>query len=884
MSFLYPLVQLKNKIADPNTVSRPLRYLIFLLAILIMVLANYWPFLFGGRTYVSSDHHLFFEPFCRLIGDAYKNLRLPLWSPWLYFGMPQFALPSPSFLYPPRLIYSVLTYSQGLSLQQILHHCVAALGGCLLAQSLGLSFGASALAGLAYAFSGYMFTLSSNYSLVAGVSWLPLALFASRRIRFAQTRSQSALWIIVLSLCVFLMISAGRPEVFVPVMVIVFAHALTGIGRHYLWKFKSSWKRDADSERVDPAQELHDEKPLRIFFCRLTALTIGGCLCMPLLLPALEWASTSNRAKGLDPNEVMLWSANWYTFLTMILAQPFGDLQTIGNSLLPIAADRACFLPFLPSAYFGAAVLSFAVLGIFHTRSPWLVPAALLFIGGTALTLGRYTPVLPWIIHTFPSLASSRYPVKLIVLPIMAICLLAAFGIQACKDGRVGHKALRRMALFWVFVSLAGLISVFMGRYWLTIQSAKMSINAEVAIAIGTAVFHSAAIGLTTLAICILRRKDLLGNFGFLSFTGLLLVMDLLGTSMRFPPLSAPAGFYLDKPILVQMLEHQVGEKGISSARLLSLYYDPLAAPASTFTGAPQERTLKYYRYCRDLLVCNSNIDYHVQQAYGYEGALSAKYRHLVLSLINDVRNATESDKSGKTPKVIKDSIYDEGMRRYICASGLQFVACQLRRDGIKQPDLNLNDFEIVEENDPKNIRLYKVKRSKPRVELAENWTWVDTTEQAYRILQVEEAEKNGLAMMPLIERRKEESKNHVFSLAQKDAPETATCEILTDKPEHITISVNTPRPGMLILRDQFYPGWKALIDSVSVPIYRANGFTRAVYVPAGAHAVEFNFKPDSLKYGMRIALVALCLLGLLFIQAIGPDLWRFVKWTAGQK
>ena len=878
------LVQLKNRIADPTRLSRPLRYLFFLLVILVLLLAHYWPFLFGGRTYVSSDHHLFFEPFCRLIGDAYKNWRLPLWNPWLYFGMPQFALPSPSYLYPPTLLYSLMTYSQGLSVQQIVHHSVAAIGGCLLAESLGLSFGASACAGLAFAFSGYIFTLSSNYSLVAGVSWLPLSLYASRRIRFVHDRAQRSLWVMILSICVFLMVSAGRPEVFIPVLVIVFSHALTGIGRHYLLKFKSDWKRNADSETADPAEQLHNEAPFKVFFCRVLALAIGGCLCMPLLLPALEWASISNRAKGLSADEVTIWSANWYSFLTMILAQPFGDLQTIGNGFLPIAADRAAYMPFLPSAYVGAAVLTFAVLGIFHTRSPWLVPAFMLLIAGTTLTLGRYTPVLPWLIHTFPSLASSRYPVKLMVLPIMAVCLLAAFGIQAAKDRRIGFKALRESAVFWLVVLLCGLTTVFIGRYWLTIQSAKMSINAEVAIAIGTAVFHTGAIGLTMVAICILRHKNLLGNLGFLTFTGLLLVMDLLGTSMRFPALSASSDFYTEKPLLVQMLEKQVGESDVGKARVLNLYYDPLAAPASTFSGDPRERTLKYYRYCRDLLVCNSNVDYKVQQAYGYEGTLSAKYRHLVLSLINDVRNATEKDAHGKTRKVIDDNIYDEGMRRFVSASGLQYVACQLRRDGNIQPDLAFEDFGIVDQNDSKNVRLYKVKHPKPRVELSETWTWVDTAEQAYRILEVEDAKENGLSMMPLIEKKKEEKKPYPLGFVAKDTPERGTCELLTDKPEHITVSVNTPRPCMLILRDQFYPGWKALLDSVPVPIYRANGFTRAVYIPAGAHAVEFNYSPDSLKYGIRIALVALAAMGVLAFLAIGPGVWRFVKWTAGQK
>lgn len=862
--------------------SRPIRYILFAALLVTPLLVHYWPFLFLGRCYASSDHHLFFEPFCRFIGDSYKQGQLPLWNPYLYFGMPQLALPSPSFLYPPSLLYAIQNYSQAVSWQQILHHVAAAVGGALLAESLGLSFSAAVCAGMAYAFSGYMFTLSANYSLVAGASWLPLALFASRRIRFAETRPGRSLWTMLLAILVFLMVSAGRPEVFVPVIVIVFAHALTSIGRHYILKLKTGWSNGADVENPDPADNIRDERPLKIFLCRMLALLLGGLLCMPLLLPALEWAAASNRAKGLDPSEVMIWSANWYSFATMFLAQPFGDLQTLGNGFLPAAADRAAYMPFLPSAYVGTAVATLAMLGIFHTRSPWLVPVALLLTVGVTLSLGRYSPVLPWLIDTFPSLSVFRYPVKLLVLPIMALCLLAAFGFQAGKDNRVGIPTLRGISIFWAIVLLGGLSSVLIGKYWLTAQSVKLSINSEIAIALGAATVHAGAIGLTMVAICILRKKGFFENFAFAAFTISLVAMDLLGTALRYPPLSAPSSFITDKPALVRMLEKQTGKGDLSKVRVINLYYDPLSIPAAVFSGGPVERTLNYYRFCRDLLVCNSNVDYRVPEAYGYEGTLTAKYRHLVLGLINDVRNAiAEEGPVRHGQKVVADSVYDERMRRFIAASGLQYAACQIYRDQVLQPELSKEDFEIVDEDRNLNLRLYKVKRPKPRVELVSNWTWVDSNEQAYRTLQLEDKEETSL---PVIEKLKNKITDYPQGYLTANSTLKPSCELLLDRQDHITVAVNTPRPCMLILRDQFYPGWKARLDSIGVPIYRANGFTRAVYVTKGAHAIEFDYRPTSLKYGVRAALVAICALAILAYMAFAGAVWRFVKWTAGQK
>lgn len=856
----------------------------FLAVILAPLLVHYAPFLFSERCYVSSDHHLFFEPFCTYIGKAFKSGHLPLWNPFLYFGMPQFSLPSPSYIYPPTLLYSVFNYSQALSIQQIIHHAAAAIGGALLVESLGLSFAAAVCGGIAYAFSGYMFTLSANYSLVAGASWLPFALYASRQIKVASKREHQAFWTMLMAIFVFLMISAGRPEVFVPVIVIVGVHTITSFLRFALPNVNSlTSEPTAVTEQLSTA----DQKPqFKVFCLRIIALAIGGFLCMPLLLPALEWASTSARAKGLDVNEVMMWSSNWYNFSTVLLAQPFGDLQTLGNGFLPAAADRAAYMPFLPSAYVGAAVITLALFAIIERKSPWLVPSLVLLMVGILFSAGRFTPVLPWLVTHVTQLSVFRYPVKLLILPIMAICILAAFGMHAARDNQISLKTMRIMAISWVVVMIAGLLLIFFGKHWLTMQSVNASVKSEIAIALGIAIFHAAAIGLTMVAICIFRTRKMIGTFGFTAFTIALISIDLLGTAMRFPPLSAPEIFISKKPALVEMLERQVGVGKANDVRVLNLYYDPLSAPMKIFDGEPIERTIKYYRYCRDLLVCNSNIDYGIHEAFGYEGTVSAKYRRLVLNLINDMRNADVEESNGsKRAQVFEKENYDERMRRYVNASGLQFVAGQISRDGAQQDTLSSEEFEIVEDNRNFNLRLYKVKNPKPRVELVENWTWVNNLDQAYRFLNGDDRKKTDLAMMPVIEKGSEHKADYPLGFVKvSERNARPTCELLNDKSEHISVAVNSPRPCMLLLRDQHYPGWKALIDSVAVPIYRANGFTRAVYIPAGAHAVEFNYKPDSLKYGVRIALVALAAFAVLAFLAFAPSVWRFVKWTAGQK
>ena len=49
-------------------------------------------------------------------------------------------------------------------------------------------------------------------------------------------------------------------------------------------------------------------------------------------------------------------------------------------------------------------------------------------------------------------------------------------------------------------------------------------------------------------------------------------------------------------------------------------------------------------------------------------------------------------------------------------------------------------------------------------------------------------------------------------------APRGATATLRTYDPEHIVIDATTPDRGLLVLTDDFYPGWKATVDGHAAP------------------------------------------------------------------
>ncbi|MHB1356462.1 MAG: YfhO family protein [Anaerolineae bacterium] len=75
-----------------------------------------------------------------------------------------------------------------------------------------------------------------------------------------------------------------------------------------------------------------------------------------------------------------------------------------------------------------------------------------------------------------------------------------------------------------------------------------------------------------------------------------------------------------------------------------------------------------------------------------------------------------------------------------------------------------------------------------------------------------------------------------------------------------VTIQAHARQDGLLVLSDQYYPGWRAFVDGKSAEIVRVNQIMRGVLLPAGEHQVVFRFQPDSLRLGVWLSLVGLLL------------------------
>ena len=88
---------------------------------------------------------------------------------------------------------------------------------------------------------------------------------------------------------------------------------------------------------------------------------------------------------------------------------------------------------------------------------------------------------------------------------------------------------------------------------------------------------------------------------------------------------------------------------------------------------------------------------------------------------------------------------------------------------------------------------------------------------------------------------------------------------------ERVEVRTRTTRPGLLVLTDSFYPGWKATVDGRDAKIHRVDYLIRGVQLPAGTHTVRFRYEPESWRVGWITSALAL----VIILGAVAVGLLR---------
>jgi Bacterial membrane protein YfhO len=86
---------------------------------------------------------------------------------------------------------------------------------------------------------------------------------------------------------------------------------------------------------------------------------------------------------------------------------------------------------------------------------------------------------------------------------------------------------------------------------------------------------------------------------------------------------------------------------------------------------------------------------------------------------------------------------------------------------------------------------------------------------------------------------------------------------ILQDAPLMVRIGVQAKHDGILMLNDQYYPGWNVFVDGKQSDLLRADYIFRAVLVKEGPHEIVFRYEPMAFYAG-----TCMCALTVFAISA----------------
>ncbi|MEO8605448.1 MAG: hypothetical protein ABI629_22960 [bacterium] len=91
--------------------------------------------------------------------------------------------------------------------------------------------------------------------------------------------------------------------------------------------------------------------------------------------------------------------------------------------------------------------------------------------------------------------------------------------------------------------------------------------------------------------------------------------------------------------------------------------------------------------------------------------------------------------------------------------------------------------------------------------------------------------------------------------------------------PDCLVLHGRLASPGLVVIADTYYPGWRAHVDGTPAAIFPADLLFRAILVPAGEHEIVLTYAPRSLAAGalLSLAAFAVCLVLLSWPRAATP-------------
>ena len=725
---------------------------------------------------IKRDAVRFFLPLKQYMAERLLAGELPQWFPYEGLGRSFLGSTVTGVFHPFTLLYLVFPAPAAYRLSTLCACVLAAVGGYALGRQWQYARAGALAAGLVFALSGYVASLTENIVYLYSVCLLPLFCAA-----LEQALRRRAAWIVAPA-CLWATVWLN-------------GDAQTG---YYYGGVALLW---GVARRGDA--------PWRTALRLLSVAGLAGLLAGVQLAVSVAEFLESARAQGeLFQAETMGWSTHPLRLLTMA-AGPVGSDETV----VPVAHYFFGSAPaggspvgyWAESLYLGLPVLGLAALGAWVRRDLRLV----VLLGGLAmlLALGRYGGLYALCSHIVPLWSAFRYPEKLMGVATFAIAMLAGAGMDAVRQGRWTPVAWLSGAACAACLGVA-LTTVTMGDWAAATFQAPPSLAREVTRSAGMAWLFSAAAALAVGLLLLAFQKGALRGDLLLGLLLMTLALDLSRVNLhayRTGPLQVATA----TPGLVEAVWKHAGHREPGRFRILTTWDAKGAARYPTALADEADHYGLLSMRLRQGVDVEHNAQFHLESMKAYLPGFNPALAGVVSMGSLDPRAYARFNVA-----------YFLGPRDLF--SALPFAQTLVAY---------VQDFDLVLVGNPAPLtpRVYFSRRPEPAMTAVE--------------------------VRALVSRQDflEGDVDIIETLAELLPPGTRAGDATIERyaPEEVRVEVDVPQTALLVLADGYARGWSATLDAgTDVPILRANGFVRAVVVPAGRHAVTFSYETPGLVAG----------------------------------
>lgn len=814
-------------------------HLLVILGYTIFITFNYWTLL-SGNNIMKWDIMQCEYPSQVMVSDAIANGTLPLWNPLMNMGMPYYSIAGMPVWYPVTLLLACFGYTPWtISLEYTLHLLIAAYGmfllsGTFLKDIKGRTV-VSFIMGLIYCSSGLFLSNAEHIMFIISAAWFPYVFYCMKR----YADEKRIIFLLSGALFAGLVMSGGYPEMFYDLFMVLVPYFL-----YLTWeKNKTNW------------QNILTAAGKYILFCMCTIAS-----CAITLLPFVHVMSYITR------------TANVEQAVTVV---PFSNLL---SAVLPKAGYILNNCEISMSNYYMSIIvlMSIPCLTKENLKKKWVLAGISVF--AFVMSWGEYSPFYMLCHKYLPLYASFRFPTVFRPLITIFVLLLLVETLSDMLNSAVGKRSFL----------IAGLLMVF--SIW-GIWIFKRSETGRVVLPIGETVLQGNAfregmqnllmISLVYIALMFLFRLHCITHTvkaALMIFSVILELSIFIQAEMPITISYFGAAEARDNPDVRQAVQKWYTE---NSDRQRS----------GNFSG--NSRSTTRYLWDTKYIVFGKTFD--------DEGYLSVKLEATEQYKQSYNRAITEGNPVAYFTNDIVDStlisLEDWRMKGNV-PRGQIHIALPEQNSGMVINTVSLSptvlssaEGQVTAGSDKisftgnipfrgNNARYIKlllegVKSSHVSVKVCfEDVTGTQSEyEDIYTI--ITEGDTSYIELF-FLDSKQDYSKVTAYV---KDAVPINLEVLYTEKMikdnyvtlkdfshNDISLNVQAPSAGYVVLLQSFYPGWSARVDGQSIDIQTINGCFIGIPVSQGEHEISLKFRPIDFYIGTGITVLYLLILSVAIV------------------